>query len=196
MSSGAENLEDNEEDCQSQDSHYSYISDDGDVVVDLPALNREESDNVALMVPEGSYNMLDYMEMIPMMNQIINSVSRMYGISKDDASILLTLMKWNKSKLSDHYFEITETTDILNVTKVRAIAMLSHPNYKWNKSKLITDYQENMESVNRIVKLCPQKETVSIDTTPPETIFCYICQDPEAPFEQTIGMSCNHNFCR
>ncbi len=186
--------DDENQDCQSQDSHYSYVSDDEDDIGEPPALKREESDNVAFMIPESRYNLLDYTEMIPMMNQIISSVSKMYIISKDEALTLLTLMKWNKSKLSDHYFEIVETTELCRVTKDRAISMLAHPNYKWNKSKLIDEFQINVESVNRTVKLCPQSTVVG--AVPPEIVFCYICQDPEVPFEQTIGLSCNHYFCR
>ena len=158
-----------------------------------PDLKKTDSYPMTFKVPDGSYSILPYVEMIPMMKAMIVDVTSLLGVSYDSAQIMLTHFDWNKEQLMDRFFVIKEVASLLSVTDDRAVELLSYSKYKWNKDKLVQDYLSNRTEVLKSVSL---SDVVPTQDKVPATISCHICLDNEVPYEESIGLCCNHNFHR
>jgi hypothetical protein len=93
----------------------------------------------------------------------------------------------------DRYFVIKEVSSLLSVTDDRAVELLSFSKYKWNKDKLVQNYLSNRSEVLKLVSLA---DVVQTRDKVPSFISCHICLDNEVPYEESIGLSCCHNFHR
>ena len=71
---------------------------------DVPELKKESSYPDAFRVPDGSYNILDYVDMIPLMEAMIKDAKSVLGVSSDTALVLLSHYGWNKERLFDKYW--------------------------------------------------------------------------------------------
>ena len=96
-----------------EDADYPYQEDDdGDYEYteecDAPELKRESSYPDTLRVPDGSYNVLEYADMIPLMEAMLSDIQSLLGVSLDVAHILLSHYGWNKEKLLDAYWNDTD----------------------------------------------------------------------------------------
>ena len=83
-----------------EDEDYEYTNDE----CDTPELKRESSYPDAFRVPDGGYNVLEYSDMVPLMNAMIKESTSVLGVSVDNAMILLSHYGWNKEKLLDTYW--------------------------------------------------------------------------------------------
>jgi hypothetical protein len=97
---------------EEQEEDYTYEEDEGEYEYneecDAPALRREPSYPDAFRVPDGAYNVLEYRDMIPLLNAMVKEATTVLGVSADDALILLSHYGWNKERLLDTYWADTD----------------------------------------------------------------------------------------
>lgn len=99
-----------EEEYENDDNEdYDYIyEEDEDIHVTPGNLEREISES-HFDVPEGDYNIHEYIEIAPLMEKLIQEVSMLLGVDKGIAELLLRHTKWDQSVLAEKFFNNSGT---------------------------------------------------------------------------------------
>jgi ariadne-1 len=86
---------------QNDEEEYAY-SDCGE-----PEMKRSVSEPI-YEVPDSSYKIVDYTDLLPMMNRLIKEVSNILSTDRDTSESLLYYSRWNKERLVDRYYNNPE----------------------------------------------------------------------------------------
>jgi hypothetical protein len=94
-----------DEDDNGSDQEYDYIYEEDDDLdgVTAPRLGREVSES-HFDVPEGDFNIHQYIEIAPLMEKLILEVSMLLGVDRSIAELLLRHTKWDQSLLAEKYY--------------------------------------------------------------------------------------------
>ena len=103
--------EDLVEEGQEEDDNYEDHGDNGGDEYEyayeeeetLPSLRREVSES-HFEIPHGEYLIIQYTEIAPMMDKLIQEVSTLLGVSLGVAELLLRSTKWNQNLVAEKYY--------------------------------------------------------------------------------------------
>jgi hypothetical protein len=163
---------------QEQEEDYAYPEDGDDEdmgeyeyqgEIDAPELVREASYPDAFRVPDGAYNVLEYRDMIPLLNAMVKEARTVLGMSADDALILLSHYGWNKERLFDTYWADTE-------------ACL---------------HAAGLSCTGGCVSGCASGAGAPPPLPLPlPPLTCSVCYDDDIAAEDRVHLGCGHTFCR
>jgi len=105
-------MSDNDYDMELEDDDKYY--DDGDKYDysdDIDDYEDNDNDNgtikcstKAFSVPDGAFKILDYKDIVPLMDGLIRDISQLLDLSDDVSQILLAKFRWDKERLIDGYY--------------------------------------------------------------------------------------------
>ena len=81
-----------------EEDGYAYSDDEQDSKME------QECSEPQFQIPDASYKIVDYQEILPMMQHMTQEVSSLLGISEDMSLILLHQFRWNKERLVEDFF--------------------------------------------------------------------------------------------
>jgi hypothetical protein len=100
-----ENYEGEEgEDQDDDDYNYVYEEDDDDLAGIKPSHLEREISESHFDVPEGDYNIHEYIEIAPLLEKLLLEVSMLLGVDRSIAELLLRHTKWDQSVLAEKYY--------------------------------------------------------------------------------------------
>ena len=88
---------------EEEEEEYTY-TDGEDDEEEVMRMEEDESNEIMFQVPDLGYKIIDYQEILPIMNHMIEEVSSLLGLSEDISLVILQVFKWNKEKLVEEYF--------------------------------------------------------------------------------------------
>ena len=91
-------MSDDEEYAYSDDDDYAYSDDEQDSKME------EACSEPRYQIPDSSYKIVDYQEILPMMQHMAQEASSLLGISDDMSLVLLHQFRWNKERLVEIFF--------------------------------------------------------------------------------------------
>lgn len=128
--------------------------------------NTSSHKSVLSKVPDGKVVITDYIEIIPLMENIIHEVSTLLDIDHNAAQLLLQFSQWNKEKLIDTFFSNTE--------------------------KVLLD--AGLDLYSRDVSLSVLSPIKLLETNI-LSFKCKICCD-DCEIKDALSLGCGHQFCR
>ena len=172
-----------DEDYPEDDDEYAYVEEDEDTPSPRPGGKklappkpggclRQTSTSYQMVVPKDSYVLHTASEIRPLLDALIDEVRNLLQVSSDEAQLLLQYCQWDKEKLMEKYFS--------NMDKIRAEAGID---------MFQPDFLQAIASIGQDALLAGEEE---------ETIECFIgaCDEPVIPKSQSIGLGCEHFFCK
>ena len=97
-----------------EEEEYNYSDGEDEVVME------KEADEPTFQVPDCSFKVVAYKEILPMMKQLAFEVSNLLGISDDLCLALLHEFRWNKERLVEKFLSEPERS-------LEAAGLASHP---------------------------------------------------------------------
>jgi len=129
-----------------------------------------------VLASDGKYVIVDYSEIIPFMDNVLNEVSSMLDLDYDSAQILLQHCRWNKEKLMDSYLSSPEK-------------LLKESGLDLYSSK---DIMQQLSSPNIVTTTTTTTTSLSDIAS---TFKCRICCD-DVDMKLSFSLGCDHKFCR
>ncbi|KAI0978171.1 hypothetical protein GJ496_011485 [Pomphorhynchus laevis] len=152
-----------------ESSDWGSADDNDDVQLDLPVyIELDPMDSKLRHYPDFKYKVYRPDELLIHMNEIVEEVYDILGLSKSVVRMLLLHYKWDKEKLIERYFE-SDTTQLLcdaNITPA---------------SSDFTDTENCL--------LSSSSSTICADAV--YCGICFLC----FPMDGTSSLRCRHEFC-
>jgi ariadne-1 len=101
-----ENYEEEGEDFEGgDDEDYDYVYEEDDDLAGIKPshLEREISES-HFDVPDGNYNIHEYIEIAPLLEKLMLEVTQLLGVDRNIAELLLRYTKWDQSVLAEKYY--------------------------------------------------------------------------------------------
>ena len=138
---------------------------------ELPRADRRVSTISSFAVPDGSYLIKEYADVIPRMEMLIAEISSVLDLHPDVTEILLERNRWNRSRVMDSYF-----SDDLATRKEAGIDLLDF--------SIVARLSDSGQSA------MPSSSPTTAQLT------CEICFCSFDPQTEGFALGCNHWFCR
>ena len=87
---------------------------------------------------------------------------------------------------------VNDVASLLGVHYDSALILLTH--FDWNKERLVDAYWSNTSAVLSSAGIVEDRG--SRGCPPLAEVECKICLDKAVPYADTIGLACDHNFCK
>lgn len=83
---------------EDEQEEYAYSDDEKDSKMDQDGTDTE------FEIPDSSYKIKDYQDIIPMLQHMTQEVSSLLGVDDDISQVLLHKYRWNKERLVEEFF--------------------------------------------------------------------------------------------
>lgn len=138
--------------------------------MDLSSKDAPVEKNSQLMIPDGSYTVLNYADVRPILSAMVNEVSALLSVTLDEAELLLHFFQWDKEKITEDFLQDSDKCKLsagLNLYSEEKLSCFLLP----NSSKTVSSL--------------------------PEKFQCRICYVEDLPLLSAgFSLGCGHAFCR